>query len=883
MNWHQFTKNQIASELGADLENGLGQKEAKQRLFKNGPNSLPEIEPDGFFVIFLRQFKSPLIYILLVCAIMVYFLGETVDALIILTVLVSNAFIGAIQEGKSGKVFRSLKRLAQTEATVLRGGVEEIIMESEVVVGDILILSEGQKVPADSRVIFSYNLTLDEAAFTGETGGILKKETVLSDANLPVSSQHNMVFKGTSILTGNGRALVVATGINTELGKISKVLLEPEEEIPLQKDLRLLSRVIIYAIFALSVLIFILGLSVGKNYREMFALVVSLAVSIIPEGLPLVLTVILASGVWRMSKRNALVKKLQAVEALGQAKVIAVDKTGTITENQMVVKRVFAGGKIYRVSGNGYNANGKAFLGEMEQIGNFDLNLAGLVASLASRSTVKLDKTLELYKISGDPTEAAMTVFGEKMGFAREIELQNYRELEEIPFDYKNKFRAVFYQDKEKVFCAAAGAPEVILRHAGHFLENGQIKEITAKEIKSFENILEEFSSQGFRVVAFGFKHLSKNHPFDSIKDIVFGGFYCIEDAVRPEAREAVKKANEAGVKVVMITGDLKATAKAIAKEAGIFYEGDLIITGSELQGLDEKQLSSKLSKVSVFARVTPEDKMKIIKAYKHAGIIIAMTGDGVNDAPSLVAADLGVAMGKIGTEVAKEAADIVLLDDNLGSIVAAIKEGRIMYENIRKSLQFLFSTSFGELGIIVIALFLKMPLPLLAVQILWMNLVTDSLIAAALALEKEEAENHQMPRSKYFIDRPMLVHIILVASIMTFGGLYLFNLYNPISYQKAMTVTLTLLCVFQWYNGLNCRFTTRSIFHKRIFGNKYIWLAILVNLGLQLLAVYSPFMQKLLKTTYLSWQEWLLIAGLGLVIILAEEIRKLIYRLKLW
>jgi Ca2+-transporting ATPase len=411
-------------------------------------------------------------------------------------------------------------------------------------------------------------------------------------------------------------------------------------------------------------------------------------------------------------------------------------------------------------------------------------------------------------------------------------------------------------------------------------LENGRFRPITEQEKKREVDILDEFSAKAYRVVAFGFKYQSKTHALDNIKDLVFGGFYGIEDAIRPEAKKSVQRAEREGVKIVMITGDLKNTAKAIAREAGIYKEGDMVITGTELLEMSESELAAKLSKVSVFARVTPEDKMKIIKAYKKAGLIIAMTGDGVNDAPSLVAADLGVAMGKIGTEVAKEAADIVLLDDNLDSIVAAIKEGRVMYENIKKALQFLFSTSMGELFVIVSALVFMLPIPITAVQILWMNLITDSLIAVALALEKEEPENHTLGRSKYFLDGRGLTHIIMVAVIMTLGGLYVFDLYAATGTIKAMTMTLTVLCIFQWFNGINCQFTQRSIFSRRLFFNSYLWLAILVNLGLQMLAVYNPFMQKILKTTALSWQDWVVAGGLGLTIIAAEEIRKLLWRI---
>lgn len=885
MLWYQYAKNQLASELGVNLEQGLTTAEIKPRLLKYGENALPENEPDGWLKIFASQFKSPLIYILLACAIIVFLLGDKADAGIILVVVVTNAAIGAAQEGKAGKVFRSLKKLQATEATVLRDGAEEIIPESEVVPGDVLVLTEGQKIAADARVIFSYNLTVDESAFTGETGGILKKDQMLNEQRLPVSGQRNMMFKGTNILTGNGRALVAATGINTELGKISKSLLEPEQEIPLQKNIRLFSKVLIFIVSGLSFALFFLGLLLGREVKEMFSLVVSLAVSVIPEGLPLVLTVILASGVWRMSKRNALVKKLQAVEALGQAKVIAVDKTGTITENQMVVKSVFVAGKIYAISGNGYEAKGKAFLGDTEEKNNPNLSLAALIAGLASKATAQFNESARAYKVSGDPTEAAMAVLAEKLGQARDKSLDVYREEAEIPFDYKNKFRAVYYAREDKIFCAVSGAPEVLLKASTHILENGRARVITDKDKNEAENVLEDFSSKAFRVVAFGFKYLSKtqisNQLDGNLNDLVFGGFFGIEDAIRPEARAAVRQAQEAGVKVVMITGDLKTTAKAIAKEAGIFREGDIILTGSELIDLNEQALIAKLPKISVFARVTPEDKMKIIQAYKKAGLIIAMTGDGVNDAPSLVAADLGVAMGKIGTEVAKEAADIVLLDDNLGSIVAAIKEGRIMYQNIKKALQFLFSTSLGELFTIIAALVLQMPvLPILAVQILWLNLITDPLIGASLALEKEEDKIHTK-QNKYFLDSPMIIHMAMVGTIMMCGALYLFNLYLPFGYARANTMALTVLAVFQWYNGLNCRFLNHSILHKRIFSNPYLWLSLGVNILLQIAAVYLPAIQKVLRTAPLGWQEWLLAFAFGLILIFAEEIRKAIFRIR--
>ncbi len=882
MLFYQYTKTQLEQEFKTDLTKGLSLSEAKARLETYGFNTLPEKPPESWLLIFYRQFKSPLIYILVVCAGVIFYLNESTDAYIILAVLLVNAVIGAAQEGRAGRMLQSLKKLSAIEASVLREGEEKIIPENEVVPGDILVFKEGQRAVADARVVFSHNLSIDESMLTGESAPVHKKEGVITEENLPLPAQHNMVFKGTAILGGDGQAIVVGTGINTEVGKISKTLMMPEAEMPLQKNIKKLSRFIIYFVVVMSVFLFILGTGVGYSAKDMFALIVSLGVSVIPEGLPLVLTVILVHGVWRMSKKNALVKKMQAVEALGQANVLAVDKTGTLTKNEMVIKNLYAGKKIYRITGNGYEPKGQIYCAQKEEIKSADVQQSALVACLVNKAAVQYIEETGNYKISGDPTEAAMLVYAEKFGQGREIQQVKYSETAEIPFEYKNKFRAVFYEHENKIFCTVAGAPEVILHHATHYMENGITHEKTSADQKLFEEVVEEFAQKGLRVVAFGYKFLNKTHPVDNIQNLVFGGFWGIEDALRPEAAGSVRLASEAGVKVVMITGDLKNTAKTIAKEAGIYSEGDLVITGPELVELTLEQLQEKLPKVSVFARVTPEDKMKIIEGYKSLGLIVAMTGDGVNDAPSLVAADLGVAMGKIGTEVAKEAADIVLLDDNLESIVTAIKEGRIMYVNIKKALQFLFSTSFGELLTVVFSLFLRLPVPVTAVQILWLNLITDPLSGAALALEKEDGvayEKNKSPLSKFFIDRQMLVHIGLIGLVMALGTMYIFNVYYPSSPIKAQTMALTLLAVFQWYNSINCRFISKSIFNKRVFGNIYIWLAIAVNLVLQIIAVQTEWFNKILKTTPLAFGDWMLVIILAGVIILADEVRKLVYR----
>lgn len=883
MQWHQYTITQTESELNTNSEVGLFVSEAKSRLFKYGLNTLPELPEESWLLIFFRQFQSPLVYVLFVCAAIVFLLEEKNDSFIILVVLFFNAFIGTVQEGRSQNTLKSLKKLSQSEAEVVRDGLEMVIPESEVVIGDVLVLQEGQKVSADGRIFFVSNLTVDEAALTGESGAVRKTQGSLPEENIPISNCHNMVFKGTNVLSGNGRVLVVAIGQNTEIGKISLSVSKTKTEIPLQKNIRMLGNVIIYAIGCISVALFFLGIFTGRPASEMFAVVVSLAVSMIPEGLPLVLTLILVTGVWRMSRKKALVKKMQAVEALGQVNILAVDKTGTITRNEMVIKKVFISDSIYSISGNGYEPKGRISLGENFFNINSDLEMTAKIACLSTRGMALFNETEGIFKVSGDPTEAAMQVLGEKVGFTREHLHKQYTELAEIAFDYKTKFRAIFYGvTGDGVFCAVSGAPEVLLAKASKYLHGGQNHNLTAEARKFFLNGLEDLSANGFRVVAFGFKHLTRSHPFDNVEELVLGGFFGIEDSVRPEARLAILKVASAGIQVVMITGDHKATAKSIAKEAGVFKEGDEIITGPELALLSEAELCARLPKVSVFARVTPVDKMKIISAYRKPGLIVAMTGDGVNDAPSLVAADLGVAMGKIGTEVAKEAADIILLDDNLESIVSAIEEGRAMYKNIQKALVFLFSTSLGVMSTVVMALVLGMPLPVLAVQILWLNVVTDSLIANALALEKKEEgllnKSFEKP-PKYFLNKEMLTQVCFAAFITPMVVLYLFQTYLAVNYSLALTVSLTSLAVLQWYNGFNCHFMTGgSVFSKKVFSNIYLWLAVAINFGLQLLAIYHPFFQKVLKTTPLKMREWVLILSFSFLIILAEEFRKFVF-----
>lgn len=822
-----------ALESGKD---GLATGEVQKRLEKYGLNKLPEAKLDSLLIIFLRQFQSPLIYILFIASFIVFFMKEFIDGTIILFVLLFNAIVGTIQEGKAQNTLLALKKFTETNTKVLRDGKEIVVPDYEVVPGDIIILQEGDKIPADARIIESNNLTIDEAALTGESLPVNKSDEPLSYTNLQIADQKNMVFKGTHIVAGNGKAIVVAAGIETVLGKISKEIAVINTEIPLKTNIRYLTRLIIGTVATICTSIFVLGIFLNHSVREMFTTVVSLAVSIIPEGLPIVMTLVLATGVWRMSKRNALVKKLQAVEALGQARVIAVDKTGTLTLNEISLSKVYINGRIF---------DAERF--ESKEIGR-------LAAFLGNNSS--------------DPTEVALSVFAEKLGFKKEEVDKQYPTISQIPFDYKLKYQANLRRVDGKNQLVVLGAPEEVLK----LVNTG----------KNIEDVLEAMSKEGLRVLAVA-ESENANENLKEIKGLNFVGLFAFKDTLRPEVHEAVQKAISAGIKVVMITGDHKITAQAIAKEAGIYNEGDTILTGEDIDSLSDDEFVNMLDKVSVFARVTPDHKLKIVRAYKKRGKIIAMTGDGVNDAPSLVAADLGISMGKIGTEVAKEASDIVLLDDNFASIIAAIEEGRSIYKTIKKVILYLFSTSFGEVFTIAGALFLGFPLPILAAQIVWLNFVTDGFLDVSLAMEPKEEGllkgTFEHPK-KYLIDGLTIQRMFLMAIPMTIGTLFLFSRYYQIDTVKAWTVSLTVLAVFQWFNAWNCKHESKSIFQLNPFSNMFLVGSTITVIILQLFAVYNPFMQKILHTTALNLSDWLMIIPVAASIVLVEEIRKGISRI---
>ncbi len=883
--WYAKTVNGVFEALST-RKSGLNEQEAEERQIKFGLNKLPQSKTDSTLIIFLRQFQSPLIYILFIASLIVFFMREFIDASIILVTLFFNAIVGTIQEGKARDTLTALKKFSETETKVLRNGEEAVIPDYEVVPGDIVILEEGDKVPADARIINSHNITVDESALTGESVPVHKFAEALKKENLETSEQNNMVFKGTSIVAGNGEAVVVSTGVSTVLGKISREISVIDTEIPLKANIRYLTRAIIIAVFTICGSIFFLGLYFGNSVRQMFATVVSLAVSIVPEGLPIVMTLVLATGVWRMSKRNALVKKLQAVEALGQAKVIAVDKTGTLTKNEVVLQKLYVNSKVFSVSGDGYEPFGEVFLQDelIDPKRHHDLMLAGKIGAYGTNDGIVFDDESKQWQAIGDPTESAISTFAQKLGFNNDdvLDKDSFR-LSEIPFDYKNKFHAAVNKIKDEVFTTVIGAPEVILEQSDKIWHDGRNIELTKQKREELEAVFTQMSKEGLRVLAFAQmpdapEHIQKK----DVGKLSFVGYYGLKDALRPEVFESVRQAQVAGVRVVMITGDHILTAEAIAREAGIFHDGEKVLTGEEINSLSEDELSDILEGVSVFARVTPEHKLKIVRAYQKLGLTIAMTGDGVNDAPSLVAADLGIAMGKIGTEVAKEASDIVLLDDNFKSIISAIEEGRNIYKTIKKVILYLFSTNMGEVFTITGALLLGLPLPVLAAQIVWLNLVTDGFLDVALAMEPKEddlLERNFVHPKKYLLDNLTIFRMFVMAAPMTLGSIYLFNMFYQIDLIKAWTVSLTVLAMFQWFNAWNCRHERKSIFQTNLFSNKFLVGATIIVVVLQLLAIYNPILEQILNTTPLSLSDWLLIIPVAFSIIIVEEIRKFFQR----
>ncbi|PIR89119.1 MAG: hypothetical protein COU07_02725 [Candidatus Harrisonbacteria bacterium CG10_big_fil_rev_8_21_14_0_10_40_38] len=869
--WYATEKEDVLKTLHSS-KNGLADEEAKERLQKYGPNRLPDAKQKSLFLIFLEQFKSPLIYVLIGADILVFFLNEYTDGILIFFILLFNAILGTVQEGRAQNTLAALSKFTETRAEVVRGGKETDVSDIDIVPGDIITLQEGGKVPADARLLEVRNLTIDEAALTGESRPVRKKESIISGKNLSTTDQTNMVFKGTVIATGTAKAVVVATGLSTVIGGISSRIAVVNTDIPLAKNLTHIARVVVYIVLGLTVGIFALGVLEGRDVAEMFAASVAISVAAVPEGLPLVLTITLAAGVWRMAKRRVLVKKLQAVEALGQAHKIAVDKTGTITKNELVVERVFVNGNDNEVNGNGYEP-----LPLIENPSK-DLLIAGEVAAFCSNAHVVTVQKSE-YKLIGDPTEGSLSVFASKVGVSKND--KDYELVEDWPFDYERKFHLAIYKKNDSRRFAITGAPEVILEMSDRYLKNGEELQMKESSREHFSQTFIRFSELGYRVIAFAYEvNPPESVSVDSLPPLIFGGLFAIRDSLRPNISESIEKARNLGIDTLMITGDHAVTAKTIAEQAGIYKPGDNVMTGAELDSMSVEQLAEKLDNTTVFARVTPDHKMRIIEAYRARGEVIAMTGDGVNDAPPLVAADLGIAMGKIGTEVAKEAADIVLLDDNFSDILSAVEEGRNMRQGLRRAITYLFSSNIGEILLIIISLLLGYPIPLLAAQLIWLNVVTDTFFDISLALEPKDPSlmKKGFKFSKQLFDKTIGYRLVFIGPIIAAEAFWLFEKQTH-DEVLARTFALTAIVVAQWFNALNCRSETKSVFSMNPFSNKFLTMTMLGVITLHVFAVNNPFFNSVLKIKPLSWEQWVQIISVGSIVLFAEEIRKIFLR----
>ncbi|MCX0371784.1 calcium-transporting P-type ATPase, PMR1-type [Clostridium perfringens] len=864
--WYKKSKSEILKELDVDEKNGLSSNEALRRLEKYGKNKLVTKKKKTLFKQFLSQLKDIMIYILIIAAIISAFLGEISDALIILLVIVINAVIGVVQESKAEKALDALKELSTPKALVKRDGSLKEILSEDIVPGDIVIIDAGRYIPGDLRLIDTANLKIEESAFTGESVPSEKDASFLLDKEIPIGDQNNMAFMSTLATYGRGVGVVVGTGMNTEIGKIAKMIEQEEnDETPLQKKLSELGKILGFLAVGICILIFIISFFQGRDLLEMFLTSISLAVAAIPEGLPAIVAIVLALGVQRMVKKNAIIRKLPAVETLGSVSIICSDKTGTLTQNKMTVTTVYTNDSYIKESDFNLNDNESKLLVDCMVLCN--------------------DATYSEKSQTGDPTEIALLESPFKLNILKEKLEKEFKRIDEIPFDSDRKLMTtVNLVDEKKARVFTKGALDSILSICNKISINGKLLDFT-KEYKA--KVLENsniMSDKALRVLAFAYKDISKeNIVLDSLeKDLVFIGMVGMIDPPRLEVKDSIKLCKSAGITPVMITGDHKNTAFAIANELGIAENISQAITGHEIDKFKEEEFNEKIIDYRVFARVSPEHKVKIVKAFKSHGNIVSMTGDGVNDAPSLKAADIGVAMGITGTDVSKGASDMILTDDNFSTIVSAVEEGRKIYLNIKKSIVFLLSCNLGEILTLFTAILLNWNSPLQPIHILWVNLITDSFPALALGVDKtkEDVMNNppRNPKESIFVKSDkiqLIINGILIGGITLFAFKLGERLYAD-SLIHAQTMAFVVLSVSQLFLSLSLRSNTKSAFSLGLFSNKYLVYSILLGIFLQVIIISISFIANIFKVTPLLLYDWTVVILVSLIPFAINEILKL-------
>ncbi len=900
--WHAMGVDEVFEALGSNRR-GLREDEVESRLEEYGPNEIGGDEGISKLEILWAQLKNPLVAVLVAAALISLLAGHGTDAIVVAAVITFNTLIGFFQEYQAEEALEKLKSQAAPEAEVLRDCreehqcLEESVPATEIVPGDVLVLEAGSKVPADARIFEATSLELDESMLTGEATSVRKTvETLPEDRS--VAERTNLVYGGTLIAQGRAKAVVYATGAQTEMGKIATLIQETEDvDTPLQRQITDLGRKLAFLALGVATLTFILGFIRGLDVQEMFLFALASAVSSIPEGLPAVVTITLAVGVNRMAQRNAIIRRLQAVDTLGAATVICSDKTGTLTTNQMTVQEIALGDKVVQVTGIGFEPHGEFRLNgsAINPSDDEGLRTALQIGALNNNSHLVQhhhDETID-WEIRGDPTEGALVVTASKGEQSKEELDDKFPRIDEIPFSSQSKFMSTFHRrPDDKVWVLVKGAPETVLEMCAQRQMTQGTETLQDQDRQAIMEQNHDMASRALRVLGLAYQVISPNE-IESFKEtlgsgegkLIFAGLAGMIDPPRNEVPEAVKRCRRAGIRVIMATGDHRLTGEAIAREVGILERGDQVLTGQDVDDMDDQALDEAVQRTAVFARVAPAQKHRIVEALRRQGEIVAMTGDGVNDAPALKAADIGVAMGITGTDVTKETAEMVLADDNFASIVNAVEEGRGVFQNVRKVVKFLLATNIGE-DITILSALAFLPgtgLIITPVQILWVNLVTDGLLDITIALEPKEGEVMEEPPRRpdeRIVDRTMLQNIVLVALCMAIGTLGLFiHAQRDNGTICAQTVAFTTLAMFQVFNSLNCRSREKSVFQLGLFSNVYLIGAIALSVILQVLANRLPFMQTALGTEPMSLARWGLIVLVASSVFIVEEIRKLLAR----